>query len=561
LIFNINNNGHTLRVDVLKNGQVSKVAGKWRHGWLSLDGISFATRNRLVLPTQNGWRNYGGSYGSVTYIKARAVCELEGLVKGSAWGKPMVTLPRKCRPPKRLIFNLNNHQHTARVDVLPNGQVVWVAGGQSHGWLSLSGIEFSTENGANVKLLNGWRSYGGSYKSVTSFKQGNMCFLSGLARGNQWSKPIAKLPQECRPSGKLAFNVNNHQHTARLDVMPDGLVRWKAGGRSHGWISLTGISFGVIGFRAGRMHARLAMQNGWRPYGAGYRPPIITLRGPFCMLSGVVKAAKGMRNPLTTLPPTCRPKRRLVFTIDNNDNPLRVDVLPDGTVRKVAGRWKYGWLSLDGILFTTSGAKQQRLLTPQNRWSQYPGGRYAQTSYTKDQSVCQVQGLAKAGRWGKPIVRLPAGCRPPKRLIFNLNNHELSARVDVLTSGQVVWVAGGRRHGWLSLSGIQFALKNGHPLSLLNGWHNYGGSYKTATYFKQGDMCFLSGLLRAGRWGKPMAVLPKQCRPSGRLVFTANNNGKTARVDVLSTGEVVWVAGARDTNGWISISGIVFAVA
>ena len=67
---------------------------------------------------RNGWKAYGGSYGSPSYTKTGSVCEVEGLIKGSKWGAAMVQLPSNCRPKKRLIFNLNNHKKTARVDVL-----------------------------------------------------------------------------------------------------------------------------------------------------------------------------------------------------------------------------------------------------------------------------------------------------------------------------------------------------------------------------------------------------------------------------------------------------------
>ena len=51
-------------------------------------------------------------------------------ISGRKWGD-VATLPASCRPAKRLIFNLNNHQYTSRVDVLTNGQIRWIASGNS----------------------------------------------------------------------------------------------------------------------------------------------------------------------------------------------------------------------------------------------------------------------------------------------------------------------------------------------------------------------------------------------------------------------------------------------
>ena len=58
---------------------------------------------------------------------------------------PLAALPRDCRPYGRLVFNMNNDKYTARVDVLPNGKLVWVTGGRHSGhlaksWLSVTGI-------------------------------------------------------------------------------------------------------------------------------------------------------------------------------------------------------------------------------------------------------------------------------------------------------------------------------------------------------------------------------------------------------------------------------------
>ena len=57
----------------------------------------------------------------------------------------IATLPPGCRPKEQLVFNLNNHARTIRVDVLPNGDVQWFAGGGIEGggsneWISLNGI-------------------------------------------------------------------------------------------------------------------------------------------------------------------------------------------------------------------------------------------------------------------------------------------------------------------------------------------------------------------------------------------------------------------------------------
>jgi hypothetical protein len=242
VIFNLNNHQNTLRVDVLTNGQVHYVSGTWHHGWLNLDGIQFAVANQKALATHSGWVGYGHGYGSPTYTKTNVVCEVEGLVRGGHWGHNMVVLPTNCRPKKRLIFNMNNHAKPARVDVQTNGAVTWHAGGRDHHWISLGGIMFSTNAGVAIPLQNGWTDYGHGYGPITVEKTGGLCLASGLLRGSAWGHSMAQLPSDCRPKGRLIFNMNNHGKTARVDVTTDGKIYWIAGGRDHSWISITGVN-------------------------------------------------------------------------------------------------------------------------------------------------------------------------------------------------------------------------------------------------------------------------------------------------------------------------------
>ena len=102
-------------------------------------GISFATSasSQVAVPFANGWANYGHSYSGAQASVNGGSCVVSGLIKGTSWGH-VATLPSNCRPAGRLIFNLNNHAKTARVDVTTDGKVTWVTGGKDHSWLSLT---------------------------------------------------------------------------------------------------------------------------------------------------------------------------------------------------------------------------------------------------------------------------------------------------------------------------------------------------------------------------------------------------------------------------------------
>merc|ERR1711998_254432 len=92
---------------------------------------------------QNGWTGYGGDWGSPYFTIAGGRCYVEGLIHAAhGWHNTIAILPASCRPKKRVMFDLNNHGNSARVDVDTNGVVSWHAGGRDHSWLSLSGMRF-----------------------------------------------------------------------------------------------------------------------------------------------------------------------------------------------------------------------------------------------------------------------------------------------------------------------------------------------------------------------------------------------------------------------------------
>ena len=109
-----------------------------------------------------------------------------------------------------------------------------------------------------VPFANGWANYGHSYSGAQAFVNGGSCVVSGLIKGTSWGH-VATLPSNCRPAGRLIFNLNNHAKTARVDVTTDGKVTWVTGGKDHSWLSLTvsipiPMSFLVLCLRTHTVH-------------------------------------------------------------------------------------------------------------------------------------------------------------------------------------------------------------------------------------------------------------------------------------------------------------------
>ncbi|CAL6288116.1 unnamed protein product [Bathycoccus prasinos] len=570
LIFNVNNHQCTMRLNIYTDGKITASTGGC-HAWVSLSGVSFIPKDSksssraLASSLKSSWVPYGGGtyWEAPSYTLVDGECLLQGLIQKGSWGH-IATLPAECRPYKRLIFNLNNHQYTSRVDVLPDGRVYWVAGGKSHGWLSLTGIRFEFETNwkfgesfnsvGNPKFLgtqNGWNAYGGSYGRPSFSVSDSICILDGLIKGSKWGH-LATLPSECRPRERIIFNVNNHQYTTRVDVLPDGGVYWVAGGKSHSWLSLTGIKF--VTNKGPK--TQVSFLSGAKNYGGVWEDAYYSKINSECVLGGLIK--KGSSWEVAQLPSTCRPEKALIFNVNNHQCTMRLNIYTDGKITASTGGC-HAWVSLSGVSFIPKDSKSSsRALASslKSSWVPYGGGTYWEApSYTLVDGECLLQGLIQKGSWGH-IATLPAECRPYKRLIFNLNNHQYTSRVDVLPDGRVYWVAGGRSHGWLSLTGISFVAVPRYAVTLSDQWQPYGYDYGTPTWKVQDQVCEVSGLIYGSKWGH-LATLPSECRPRERIIFNVNNHQYTTRVDVLPDGGVYWVAGGK-SHSWLSLTGIKF---
>jgi len=79
-----------------------------------------------------GWANYAAGYDGAAYHKEDSRVHLRGLVTRTDGlppaNSPIGTLPAGYRPEKRMIFAANGGAQVTRVDVAPNGQVIWVSG-------------------------------------------------------------------------------------------------------------------------------------------------------------------------------------------------------------------------------------------------------------------------------------------------------------------------------------------------------------------------------------------------------------------------------------------------
>lgn len=335
------------------------------------------------------WTNYGEPWGKATYQLNNGVVNLDGLIKlriADQGGKtrnfaePIDILPPALRPDKRLIFNANSHFGISRIDIRPNGRVQWVGGNKKAGWVSLDNISYPVKTGKPLKLNSGCKNYkSASFRTPSYSRSGNQVVLSGLmACKFQNNKHIATLPKGHRPSKILVFAANTHEWSARIDVHPNGKVWWNVGyGIRHGWVSLDGIVFDLPKTKK----TALPLVGDCKTYPVKkFAAPTITSENGTVRLSGLVDCPfrLGHGHNFAKLPKGMRPAKRLVFNVNAHEMSVRVNVLPNGLVRLEHG-WRQnwtgprfdinpakrrsgrGWISLDGVSFSISGAKNMAL--------------------------------------------------------------------------------------------------------------------------------------------------------------------------------------------------------
>eukprot|EP00931_Biecheleriopsis_adriatica_P096057 TRINITY_DN6969_c0_g1_i4.p1 TRINITY_DN6969_c0_g1~~TRINITY_DN6969_c0_g1_i4.p1 ORF type:complete len:1741 (-),score=336.34 TRINITY_DN6969_c0_g1_i4:106-5328(-) len=305
-----------------------------------------------VLPLVNGWQAYGGDYRTPTYVLLGGICLVEGVIKSGAWGH-LATLPSECRPNRHLVFSIGNHDKPARVDVLPNGEIHWIAGGSDYGWISLSGIVFcqSSQGRTTLPLENDWHGYGMGFGAPSFTLANGLCFVEGMIKSRSGSLGhVATLPPECRPNKLLAFNANSNLQTVCIHVLSNGEVYVIAGGSD--WISLDGIVYAP----GSQGQKQLNLSSACEGYGEDYGIPTFTSTSGICCVEGLVKPRS--LGHLATLPPGCKPSKHLVFNLGNNEKTARVDVMANGEIHWIAGGEEHACISLTGIKVAVQAAAQ-----------------------------------------------------------------------------------------------------------------------------------------------------------------------------------------------------------
>ncbi len=223
-------------------------------GWMSFDNIRYLAADsgtRTALTLQNGWSNYGGSYGSPSYaVDSAGRVSIEGLITGGTVtsGTTIAALPAAATPPLNHIMSTFSSTSFGVFGANSSPSALIVRSAVSGSWLTINTSYMpnaASVTWSNLTLGNSWANYGAPYGSAQYTKTSDgIVHLKGLIRNgtNTYDSVIATLPAGFRPKYRLLFTVmQNADAFSRLDVLPNGQVRYM--GSNVGYYSLSNVSF------------------------------------------------------------------------------------------------------------------------------------------------------------------------------------------------------------------------------------------------------------------------------------------------------------------------------
>lgn len=237
---------YAIPIDIQTDGRI--FAGGNVGNWVSLDGLAFTTQLAEHLPLESGATNYGERFGSPRAWKHYDLVVLSGLVR--AKHGLLTILPAHMRPAEHQIIGVRSEGGTARIDVHPNGHVVWQNG--PGGWISLAGVNFPTRLGTQLPVGPGYAHYtdslAGDFGKARALQMGDFTIPSGLLIGLHPGVAVT-LPDAMRTAesrllaGFAGAGTPAENADVRLDLANTGQLNHSEAGPSGGWLSLAGPVF------------------------------------------------------------------------------------------------------------------------------------------------------------------------------------------------------------------------------------------------------------------------------------------------------------------------------
>ncbi|MFN3199723.1 MAG: discoidin domain-containing protein [Bradymonadia bacterium] len=552
LVFSQNKGEGTLQIAVDNAGYIKvKDGGAPLGNWVSLDGITFSTREAERLSLGSGFRNWENGYGDLRAYKHRDLVVLMGLVHAPAGRGRITTLPAQLRPKERLMFQVAGVDGPLRVHVEINGEV-HLHTADHGGRVNLSGVVFPTKQGKLLPLgpgVNPYRNVGFGPPRV--FMAGPFAVLTGMVTNANSEETLFTLPRELRTASMRILNGYSGDRTARLDLFTEGGLQFSEGGVEGSWLTVSGLVL-LPGGEAPVVEGTkpLELLYGDKRWGRPYGTPSATADPPIVVLHGMTRTTR--LSAIAQLPLGMRPLKKQIFSRPQGADIVQLEIRPNG---HIVAREDYpitrGRISFDGLTFSTRDAER---LTPASGFSHF-GQNYGDLRAYKHRNLVVLSGMVRGRRGRGRITTLPNHLRPAERLMFQVAIQNGQGRVDIQPNGEV-FLHTPDHGGWISLAGIAFPTGKGSAMAL-NGAVPYGSDgFGPPRATNVGPFTVLTGLIT----NAPRATfltLPRGSGPASAHTFSSHSDSKSARLELKGNGQLSFAEGGTVAS-WLTLTGVIF---
>ena len=115
-------------------------------GPIGPSGTELEIGNWTNLSYGSGWSDYHINYYSGQYRIFHDMVQIRGLITSSSWSgqSTIATLPANARPLRRVTtIQPCQSEATCRIQLYPDGTLVYISGGAGNSWIGLDNIQFS----------------------------------------------------------------------------------------------------------------------------------------------------------------------------------------------------------------------------------------------------------------------------------------------------------------------------------------------------------------------------------------------------------------------------------